>query len=299
MLHLDDAVIAEYIDTAVISRDHERHLSACAECRVLVEDAVRVREQAKAILHRGLATADPPPFTGILARAGRTPVRRRSYRGLAWAATVALAAGLGWYGRALVLPAPTPVVTYIQVPVGESLIVMAEAPASEAPATPAAPAPSPVTMADLAGPTTSGAGAGTGTVGGIERLPAAPPPERAFALRQAEPEAAQRLGRLREEQDAISDWRAVSLEEAQTMLGGDLQTVAGLQTLGYAVRAVRGGVEVRTEQVLGGGAVLELLQRRLRDNLLAADAVRRGDFEVSGRAPIPRDSLRALLLRLQ
>ena len=103
--------------------------------------------------------------------------------------------------------------------------------------------------------------------------------------------------RARDERDQPT-WRAVTRDEAQILLGGGVQTVPGLQTLGYAVRPVPGGVEVRTELLLSSDAVLELLQRRALEGVTEANAVRRGDFVISGRAPVPRDSLRALLLRL-
>jgi hypothetical protein len=105
---------------------------------------------------------------------------------------------------------------------------------------------------------------------------------------------------MAEAERASDDWRTVSLAEAELLLGGDVQHVAGLATLGHAVRAVRGGVEVRTEQVLARGTVLELLQRRSEAAVAEHDPqVRRGDFVITGRAPISLDSLRALLLRLQ
>jgi hypothetical protein len=109
MPHLDDGQIAEWIDAAARPRgettpgevaDHLRH---CAVCRERVEQAQRVAERARAILGAAAPpVTEAPPFEVVLARAGRTTRRRRvgpPWRWLAWAATVVIAGGLGWYVR--------------------------------------------------------------------------------------------------------------------------------------------------------------------------------------------------------
>jgi hypothetical protein len=112
MRHLDDGQIAELIDSAgrwadgQAGRDIGAHLSECSACRERVEEARQIAARARSIL----ATAVPvvpagtsvPPFDEILHRAGqgrRAGKGGGSLRWLAWAATVVVAGGLGWYAR--------------------------------------------------------------------------------------------------------------------------------------------------------------------------------------------------------
>jgi hypothetical protein len=112
MRHLDDGQIAELIDSAdgrtggPADRGIEAHLSECAACRERVEEARQIAARARSIL----ATAVPvvpagtsvPPFDEILHRAGqgrRAGKGGGSLRWLAWAATLVVAGGLGWYAR--------------------------------------------------------------------------------------------------------------------------------------------------------------------------------------------------------
>jgi hypothetical protein len=100
-------------------KDVDQHLNECAECRAALEDARRVKNAAASIL----SSAEPanvtmPSFDELKARAeaaghisekqanGGAKVqqrRLRQMRSLAWAATVALAAAVGWYARSAVL----------------------------------------------------------------------------------------------------------------------------------------------------------------------------------------------------
>jgi len=112
MRHLDDGQIAELIDSAdrrtggPADRGIESHLSDCAACRERVEEARQIAARARSILATAVPVAPAgtvvPPFDEILHRAGqgrRGGKGGGSLRWLAWAATLVVAGGLGWYAR--------------------------------------------------------------------------------------------------------------------------------------------------------------------------------------------------------
>src|SRR5438128_1643443 len=85
MSHIDEGRLAAYLDGELPAGsgelvEIELHVAACAECRKLLEDSLRHRNRARAILRSGVASkAEPPPFEEILRRAGR----KVSSRGMA------------------------------------------------------------------------------------------------------------------------------------------------------------------------------------------------------------------------
>ncbi len=103
MQHLDDALIAEYLDGETAPEPVDRHLSECATCRSRVDAERTVRARASGILDDGgPGTIVTPSFDDVLIRAGRKPAGRRPrvpLRALAWAATIVLAFGAGWMLR--------------------------------------------------------------------------------------------------------------------------------------------------------------------------------------------------------
>ena len=117
MPHIDDGHLHAYLDGALdhLGRDTSarvrEHLDSCASCRQRLEDERRVRDDAASVLQAsGPDTPEMPPFEEIRRRAQAAPaptppttVRRGPPRGwgLAWAASVVLALGLGWAGRGL------------------------------------------------------------------------------------------------------------------------------------------------------------------------------------------------------
>lgn len=360
MRHLDDGQIAEFLDdvpghgeTEGRRQEIEVHLAECAECLSLLERERHIRERAAAILAgSGPAETGAPPFEEVLHRAGQSAYggpRTRPYRIVALAATVAIAAGVGWYGRGFLAEPgsqraaePTVLARDSLMPEGavvaapeatESEDVAAIADAAAPP--PAAPPASPAARSLVAAQATEEAAAGgvTGVDAAGRRgapalqVAAVPPP---VELRQealqpaAEPEPAMlEADRADREADETS-WRLVDRREAERLLGGSVARVAGLVTLGHAVRLEAGGYVVRTRQRLGD-VELELIQRRAVAPKGAAQArariavdavareivddertegkvnrtVRRLGFVITGRAPIPLDSLRALLARLR
>ncbi len=118
MWHVDDGELNAYLDgeleaiAGAHSVDIEAHLAVCESCGIRLEKARRYRSAARSILR----TADPrpgdaPPFEEILRRArGDVAVPTRPWwrtpRILAWAASVTLAVGAGWFARSALAPRP-------------------------------------------------------------------------------------------------------------------------------------------------------------------------------------------------
>lgn len=95
MSHLDDALIQELLDGEVPSAELapiQRHLAACEACRSRLEAARAIAHEAD-LLVEALDDARPAAVVLPMPRAARWP------RHLAWAASVALAVGLGYAGH--------------------------------------------------------------------------------------------------------------------------------------------------------------------------------------------------------
>ncbi|HEX6134009.1 MAG TPA: hypothetical protein VFZ24_08595 [Longimicrobiales bacterium] len=119
MPHVDEGMLHAYIDGALdalseagelpdgmTSEDVVAHLDSCADCRARLEAEREVRERAGHVLRdASLAQIEPPPFAGLEAT---SRARRRRALPLAWAASLLMAAGAGWWGSALWRPAPQP-----------------------------------------------------------------------------------------------------------------------------------------------------------------------------------------------
>lgn len=127
MPHLDDGLLHAYLDGALrLERDGaaevqkiEQHLSECSECRAALERARELRKTSAAILSAaGPENVVIPAFEELQAKAKpeRSAAGKRGYgaaglqgrrimriRTFAWAATVVLAAMVGWYARSALL----------------------------------------------------------------------------------------------------------------------------------------------------------------------------------------------------
>ncbi len=115
MQHVDDGRLHAYLDGelaafgAADAAEARQHLAACADCAARLEHARALRDQA----HLLLGAADPPvvevpPFAEIRRRSAvdASPARRRWHpRALAWAASLVLALGAGWFAREAISPA--------------------------------------------------------------------------------------------------------------------------------------------------------------------------------------------------
>jgi hypothetical protein len=115
MSHVDEGLLHAYLDGALLEGDAERvhleaHLALCADCRVRMDDARRVKEHAHAALGQlAPARIQPPAWDQIVAtHAGRTVQGgggkargRQPFIPLAWAASLVLAVGAGWMASEL------------------------------------------------------------------------------------------------------------------------------------------------------------------------------------------------------
>jgi hypothetical protein len=107
MSHVDDGELTAYADGAYPIDDPvalriSAHLSACGNCRARLEQDQDLRNRAAEILSYAAPVVREAPAFETLQHQVATPLppRRRTIP-LAWAATIILALGLGWFGRGL------------------------------------------------------------------------------------------------------------------------------------------------------------------------------------------------------
>ena len=118
MSHVDEGTLHAYLERELPSAERatlEAHLAGCATCRANLTEERGLRERASAVLGSARPAERPaPPLEQLRREPQRSPWRVR--RSFAWAASIALALGLGYYMRspgaspvASVSPAPTQV----------------------------------------------------------------------------------------------------------------------------------------------------------------------------------------------
>lgn len=118
MQHLDDGIIQEILDGEIPSRDLgplQIHLSACDACRARLDAARMAASEADELLTMldEMAPAVPVAAPVVL------PFKRPHWsRNLAWAASLALAVGLGYASRDVLNPA-VPTMTELQRATGD------------------------------------------------------------------------------------------------------------------------------------------------------------------------------------
>lgn len=114
MPHVDEGRLHAYLDGALHAEDPgearavERHVEDCADCRALLEEARQIRDEATALLGAAAPprVASPPPWEEVLHRAGAAEPRPRGIawlpagQRLAWAASLVIALGVGWWAHA-------------------------------------------------------------------------------------------------------------------------------------------------------------------------------------------------------
>ena len=287
MPHLDEGTLHALLDGEIPSAELppiQAHLGACAECRArLAEEQDLLAESDRLI--EVLELPEAAPAVAPI----RTAPRRVWPTRLAWAATLVLAAGLGYSVRGG--PAGPPPAASRDSGV--------ELRASEPAASPASPAPEPVTQSrDQAsapklgsGPPPADGRRGKAAVGNaapaeekaeqlVIRMDTAPPPPAPGAVQPpirptAPASALGRVGALRQEAarlreaapagalaDASPQAQPATLPEAMRVLGGSLRLIDGLipdrlETLGTMVRVVyrTGFGELLLAQELQDGVV--------------------------------------------
>ncbi|MDH3366236.1 MAG: hypothetical protein OEO17_00215 [Gemmatimonadota bacterium] len=345
MSHADEGTLHAYLDQGRQPsedwREVEDHLAACAECRQRLEEARALRERAATILRAsGPAAVPVPPFDAVLARAGgRRPRRVLSLNrltALGWAASIALAVGVGWMARGTLNPLRSPDQP-LTLRTSQTAPVDTVTPRSSVDARPGT-----ASVAKDAGSTETAA----------ERLRSAyevpadeAPAGRRDALQQnaaAEPAAqgapaaaaprarlARDIGAVAERREQPTRELAAELEadrtpvqwvqsdraDAATRLGETPHTVPGVPVVSIDRDAQGDGRGVRVLQDLNG-VMLEIIQRpvstlegrvedavaadapRMADTAATAITVVRGNAVLTLRANIPLDSLRSLAARI-
>lgn len=324
MLHLDEGTIHAYLDGQLESAERrgevEHHLAGCPACRGRLAEERRLRERAAQILElTSPAQVSQPPFSAIARRAAKGGRRTTSWLSfevkVAWAATVVLALAAGWYGRELLVErASHPEVALRAAPQIETRS-SASQPATGERQQPSSPAPDQRVPAPA--------------VQAAESRAALPPEERSVvsgetrkdlrALVAVAKESASALGPAAalgpaEEVAGSVIWEEVDREEAERRLGGPLATIAGSHTVLIRVAQRDGSTVTRSLQEVAPGVSVELEQSRLplppaahrgpeRSPVgpvsTAEVTVTWNGFWVIARAPLPADSLRKLLQRLQ
>jgi len=139
MPHLDDGLLNALLDHELDQAEAEAaeaHLASCPECRRLLEEIRALAGEADRLV--GLIEVPPrrSAAAGSPATDARAAGRWQRWRTMAWAASVVLAAGLGWLAHGF--PPATP-----PAELGEHTAArpMADEPSTAAAAAPPAPAP--------------------------------------------------------------------------------------------------------------------------------------------------------------
>src|SRR5207249_2573904 len=101
MSHVDEGTLHAYLDGELPSAERaalEAHLADCATCRANLTEERALRERATAVLGSARPAERPaPPLEQLRREPQGSPWRVR--RSFAWAASIALALGLGYYMR--------------------------------------------------------------------------------------------------------------------------------------------------------------------------------------------------------
>ena len=174
MSHIDEGELTAYADGAYAPEDADAqriavHIAECANCRNRLAEAQRLSGRASEILAVAApANVEAPPFEDIAASVPRQS--RRRVIPLTWAASIVLAAGLGWFGRdALYDPRAGLQMTARRVASDSNMLE------STAPMTQTAPADVPVAAAPRPAPGEAGrASAGAPAGDGARAFRAAP-----------------------------------------------------------------------------------------------------------------------------
>src|SRR5688572_11151482 len=118
MRHVDEGTIHAWLDDQITDPAEaawiEEHLRWCASCSARLAEERATLEQAHALLAVTAPAGEPPAFQEILTRAEHTSLKDAPSRSFArfthdrrwllqagWAASLALAVGIGWAAREL------------------------------------------------------------------------------------------------------------------------------------------------------------------------------------------------------
>ena len=317
MRHIPEDELHAYLDQG-LSRSQcveiERHLADCPSCQAIRDSIAALRDRTTSLLARLAPSRNiPPSFESLSRRADEAvSAHRRRIRAAAWAASLLLAAGLGYSGSLLLRPR------------GGAAVAERSTPAAVAPAPHIAnasdtvPAPAPARSYQV-----------------VRRERPAPQPadsHREAVLSVLDPVPAVELSKLDLPRTSSEEfggmWRTMSWDGAEAEAGKPLPHIDGLPVVQVQVQNAEGArpVTVVAQQLTSGQVirtiegsatdVSQLLARRQMSEVdsvqLRGDSVRGanaidpdhsmamqvGDRMLAITGDLPSDSLRAMIRRM-
>ncbi|MBP6443365.1 MAG: zf-HC2 domain-containing protein [Gemmatimonadales bacterium] len=309
--HLDDGTIHELLDGEIPSAQLpplQAHLASCADCRARLESARELVDFSDELVE----LLDDPPVAAPVATVV-TPLPSRSspwIRQLAWAASIAVAVGAGWYARGdvqQVLPA-----VRVDSPIADAISAVPPTTVTAPPAAPARATTPPAVMRDRREPAAklvqeladnrSDAAAKTVSAEPRSAVEPAAAPAPVAALRGARTEQTATGGGLAlgnaetrrlAPRDQVMTKQLIDIARVDT-----ISFVSAMEAMGGKLRLIDGLVPLRFEQ--GGGAVrvvyrLGEVEVQLVQSLVAEEV----RLSVNGPPGFPTDSLAALRRRVR
>ena len=310
MPHIPDEELHAYLDQALARLrcvEIESHLDECTPCRAARDEIAALRDRTTALLARlAPGRTVPPPFADLRRRGAlRAMERARVRQRAAWAASVLVALGVGWWGNYLAHPSQRAVAARTRP---------AQAPAAVAAAVESLPAAAPEPETRIAPVSRRGAS---------HRAPRPVP---------TDPEASAHLahiGGIAKDGQLVAGgvWRNLSWDGAKEQAGDTPARIDGLPVTEVQTQAGDSGRRplMVVAQQLASGEVIRTIEGPVSDvsallgtrpgevsdssgattptptdkpGLGSAYAFRHGDrmFAVTG--SLPSDSLRAMMRRL-
>ena len=267
MSHVDEGTLHAYLDGELPSVERaalEAHLADCAPCRANLAEERALRERATAVLGSARPAERPaPPLEQLRREPKRSPWRVR--RSFAWAASIAMALGLGYYMRS---PA------YREAPASGSLAQPVAVAQNHAASTEADKAPAPVqsqrrsSKRPAARPADEVARAAPSPDSAVPKVAAALLPRAdsvridasvvSGAVARAEPSLFVDGAPAR--QLTATTWPVINRRVARSILGEEPVGLPGLATRAFR-RAPGTDGTVVVEQVLDSATVIQIFQR--------------------------------------
>lgn len=335
MSHVDEGTLHAYLDGELPSSERaavEAHLAQCTACRAALTEARALVERASALLGSARPVERPaPPFEQIRRAPKRAPWRVRT--SLAWAASVMLAIGLGYYLRgpgddqvagyafetqrialdrdaAALAHAPTPAIAPAPAPAlgAERREQPARRSLSPQPADELAPQESRVDSAAAAEAPPAAAGV-VALKSSTQQRNATPAP-RLFDTPTARLEEVVVTGAVDKAavgairgRTGTTQWQIISRGAATTLLGTDPVGLPGLATRRIR-RSPAPDATVVVEQALDSSTVIQIFQRPAfawgyTDSSARYYARDRAAREAAPAAPVPVDRLARFVGRLR
>lgn len=338
MSHVDEGTLHAYLDGELPSGERaalESHLGQCAACRTQLGEERALLERSTALLGATRPVDRTlPPFEQVRRAPGRPWYMRT---GFAWAASLALAVGLGYYladARPRPEPAnvgPAPVATAVSESAQTDPLIMARqenapeqktagARRATTPAPQSAPESTmqPVEVARFGDKDSQSSVTLRGSApppfdttrrqhNALEEVVVTAAPSAGAESRAAAAPSARRADGRSVRNLVSTSWPVISHGKAASLLGDRPVGVPGLATRG--IRSSPGGDTVVVEQALDAKTVIQIFQRpasvtegndygaRDRSAQILARYVGRLRVEISG--PVSTDSLNKLLEQVE